>query len=157
MLGEVGLHGVIQARRTAHDLVKGSSLAGLINEIRTGVSVIGRQRLPLNRQNTVPLHISEGAVIGQHIKAVVGTFKSSTRTMTTIFAITDVRLQDGNFFGVTHPLYALHDLRLGQTRMRIANRTNQLVFTFWIKISQDNWWAVINRSLGEKPRDQLAR
>ena len=48
-----------------------AACAGLVDDLRAHVAVPRRQRLPLDGQQPVALEVAEGAVVGEHVEAVV--------------------------------------------------------------------------------------
>ena len=60
----------MQLRRPVHDLAPVRQRAGLLDRGRLGVSMPRAQRLPVEREQAVPLQIPEGAVIREHVEPV---------------------------------------------------------------------------------------
>src|SRR2546427_15520 len=79
-------------------------------------------RLPLGRQQAVPLQVAERAVVGEHVEAIAGALECAARLVTTIRAATDIRAEDcGAIVGREAPGDG-QQLVVRQRRYRIERR-----------------------------------
>ena len=61
--------------------------------LRRHVAVPGRERLPLEREQPVPLQVAEGAVVAEHVEAIGGALEGAPRLVAPVLPPADVGLQ----------------------------------------------------------------
>ena len=98
--------------------------------------MVWRKRLPIDGEHAMALQISKGAVIADHVEAVVDSFEGAARTMAAVLALAHVGAHKSDSFVGAELLHALKNLRLGQVGVRVADGCKQLVFGLRIPVEQ---------------------
>ena len=95
VFGEIG----IQVRRLVHDALPIAEGPRFLDPGGHVVAVLVRQRLPLDREQPVPLEVAERAVVTEDVESVAGSFERASRLVTPVRSAPDVRGEDGCSFG----------------------------------------------------------
>ncbi len=105
----------------------------------------------------MPLEVPEGPVIAQGVEPVVGALEGPAGLVAPVRPLSDVRAEQ------RHPLVgreAPHprpDLVLGQVRVRVAHRGEELVLAVGIEVGEDDRGSWLRRLAAEKLADELGR
>ena len=70
LLREWSAEGIVQVAGPLHRGVEPASYASLVHLRRADESVVAGEPLPVQRQHPVPLHIPEGAIVGEDVESV---------------------------------------------------------------------------------------
>ena len=73
-----------------------------------------RERLPLERQQAVPLQVAERAVVGEHVEAVRGPLERAAGAVAAVGAVADVGAQHGGPLVGRHAARDREQLIVGQ-------------------------------------------
>ena len=82
------------------------------------------------------LEVAEGAVVRQHVEAVVDALERPPRLVPAVLPLADVRPDERQALGGAEPGDAVEQLLLGQVRVRVADRRQQLVLGVGVEVDE---------------------
>ena len=103
---------------------------------RLAVAVPRGQRLPLERQQAVPLQIAECAVVGEDVESIRGALERAAGPMAAVAALADVRAQHARAVVGRHPPGDRHQLIVGQRGRRVERGRDDLDLAVRIEVAQ---------------------
>ena len=105
----------------------------------------------------MPLEITEGAVVAEHVEAVVGALERAPGLCRRLArSPTYACTKRDAIVGRKAPAHPVEKLRLGKVRVRVTDRRENLVFAFGIPVEEvDGRLTGLGLALGEDARDQI--
>src|SRR5262249_9165874 len=92
----------VQVRRLVHHGAPLVQRACFLDGRGLDEAVFRRQRLPLEREQTMTLEVAEGAVVCKHVESVVRAFERPPRLVATIGTVADIATKDRDTFRGRH-------------------------------------------------------
>ena len=91
----LGGQGVVKRRRGLHDAPPVGAAAPLLHRLRHRIPVAGTERLPLERQEPVPLEVPKRAVVREDVEPIARPLERAARLVAPVAPLPDVGGENG--------------------------------------------------------------
>ena len=105
----------------------------------------------------MPLEVPEGPVVAQDVEPVVGALEGAPGLVAPVRPLSDVRAQQRRPLVGREAPHPRPDLILGQVRVRVAHRGEELLLAVGIEVGEDDRRSGLRRLAAEEPADVLGR
>ena len=119
--------------------------------------MVRSEPLPLDREHPVALHVAECPVVTEHVEPVERSLERTTGLVTTVLALAHVGTNQRHTLVDAELANPIEQLMLGQRRMRVADRRQQLVLGLGVEVDQFDLGGRLDRRRAEQIADQCRR